>query len=208
MPRRPAFVFLDLGNVIVTFDRERAHRQMAGVAGVPLEAVQATLAATRLEERLERGLIDWDGFHAEFSRTIGTTPDPARLADAASDMFALNVEMLPVIAGLERAGIPIGILSNTCGIHWDHLLGKRYAILPGNVRATVLSHEVAAIKPEPAIYAAAATRAGVAPERIFFCDDIPAHVEAARGCGWDAEVFESATGLIDALHRRGLNLGV
>lgn len=208
MPRRPVFIFLDLGNVIVTFDREQAHRQMAGVAGVPLEAVQATLAATRLEERLERGAIDWPGFHAEFSRTIGTTPDSVLLADAASDMFSLNVEMLPVIAGLERAGIPIGILSNTCGIHWDHLLGKRYAILPGNVTATVLSHEVAAIKPEPAIYATATKVAGVAPDQIFFCDDIPAHVEAARACGWDAEVFESASGLIDALHRRGLNLGV
>ncbi|MEI6240283.1 MAG: HAD family phosphatase [Planctomycetia bacterium] len=208
MPRRPAFVFLDLGNVIVSFDRERAHRQMAAVAGVPVGAVQATLAATQLEQRLERGLIDWPGFHAEFSRHVGTTPDSALLADAASDMFSLNVDMLPVIAGLERAGIPIGILSNTCGIHWDHLLAKRYAILPGNVTATVLSHEVAAVKPEPAIYTAAAACVGVAPEQIFFCDDIPAHVDAARACGWDAEVFVSASGLLDALHRRGLNLGV
>lgn len=208
MLRRPAFVFLDLGNVIVTFDRPRAHRQMAAAAGVSPDAVQAALAATRLEERLEKGLVDWAGFHAEFSRHVGAVVDPAVLADAASDMFALNVEMLPVIAGLERAGMPIGILSNTCGVHWDHLLAKRYAILPGNVAAAVLSHEVSAVKPEPAIYATAAARVGVAPERIFFCDDIPSHVDAARACGWDAEVFESASGLIDALHRRGLNLGV
>jgi putative hydrolase of the HAD superfamily len=208
MPRRPAFVFLDLGNVIVMFDRERAHRQMAAVAGVPVEAVQATLAATQLEQRLEKGLIDWPGFHAEFSRHVGAAADPILLAAAASDMFTLNVEMLPVIAGLARAGVPIGILSNTCGIHWEHLLSKRYAILPGTAAVTVLSHEVSAVKPEPAIYAAAAAQVGVAPEQIFFCDDIPAHVEAARACGWDAEVFESAAGLIGALHRRGLNLGV
>jgi len=208
MPRRPDFVFLDLGNVIVMFDRERAHRQMAAVAGVPVEAVQATLAATQLEQRLERGLIDWPGFHAEFSRHVGAAANPTLLAAAASDMFTLNVEMLPVIAGLARAGVPIGILSNTCGIHWEHLLSKRYAILPGTATVTVLSHEVSAVKPEPAIYAAAAAQVGVAPERIFFCDDIPAHVEAARACGWDAEVFESASGLIGALHRRGLNLGV
>lgn len=208
MLRRPAFVFLDLGNVIVTFDRPRAYRQMAAAAGVSPEAVQAALAATRLEQRLEKGLVDWAVFHAEFSRHVGAVVDPAVLADAASDMFALNVEMLPVIAGLERAGVPIGILSNTCGVHWDHLLAKRYAILPGNVAATVLSHEVSAVKPEPAIYATAAARIGVAPERIFFCDDIPSHVDAARACGWDAEVFESASGLIDALHRRGLNLGL
>jgi len=208
MPRRPDFVYLDLGNVIVSFDRPRAHRQMAHVAGLTVEEVQAALAAAELEARLERGAIGWPEFHAEFSRLTGTNPTAASLAEAASDMFALNVAMLPVIAGLERAGIPIGILSNTCGIHWDHLLAKRYAVLPGNVVAAVLSHEVAAVKPEAAIYAAAASRAGVPPERIFFCDDIPAHVEAARACGWDAEVFESAAGLIDALDRRGLNLGL
>jgi putative hydrolase of the HAD superfamily len=208
MPRRPDFVYLDLGNVIVTFDRPRAHRQMADVAGLTVPAVQAAIAAGDLESRLERGAIDWPAFHAEFSRRTGTAPDPARLAEAASDMFALNVAMLPVIAGIERAGVPVGILSNTCDIHWNHLVAKRYAILPGNVVATVLSHEVAAVKPEAAIYEAAAARAGVTPERIFFCDDIPAHVEAARACGWDAEVFESAVGLIDALDRRGLNLGV
>jgi len=208
MPRRPDFVYLDLGNVIVTFDRPRAHRQMADVAGLTVPALQAALAAGDLEGRLERGAIDWPAFHAEFSRLTGTAPDPARLAEAASDMFALNVAMLPVIAGLERAGIPFGILSNTCGIHWDHLVGRRYAILPGNVVATVLSHEVAAVKPETAIYEAAAARAGVAPERIFFCDDIPAHVAAAREAGWDADVFRSAAGLIDALAARGLALGL
>lgn len=208
MPRRPAFVFLDLGNVVVSFDRARAHRQMADVAGVPVATVQEALAGGDLETRLERGLIDWPEFHADFSRRTDTSPDAGALADAASDMFALNVAMLPVIAGLERAGIPTGILSNTCGIHWTHLVSKGYAVLPGRFAATVLSHEVAAVKPDPAIYAAAAARVGVLPEDIFFCDDIPAHVAAARTCGWDAEVFESAAGLIDDLHRRGLNLGV
>jgi HAD superfamily hydrolase (TIGR01509 family) len=72
----------------------------------------------------------------------------------------------------------------------------------------VLSHEVRAIKPEPDIYHLAAQRAGVPPDRIFFCDDIPAHVDAARAAGWQAEVFTSAGGLIDALDRRGLKLGL
>lgn len=205
---RPEFVFLDLGNVIVSFDREKSFRQMAAAAGIDAALVRQAIEAGGLQEALERGAIDWPRFHEEFCRHTGTTPAPETLAQAASDMFALNIDMLPVIAGLERAGVPIGILSNTCGIHWNHLLASRYAVLPGNFVPTVLSHEVAAIKPEPAIYAHAAERIGVPPERIFFCDDIPAHVDAARAAGWDAEVFESASGLIDALDRRGLNLGV
>jgi HAD superfamily hydrolase (TIGR01509 family) len=81
-------------------------------------------------------------------------------------------------------------------------------VLPGNFVETVLSHEVAAIKPAPEIYARAAGLVGVPPERIFFCDDIPAHVDAARAAGWDAEVFTSAVGLADDLDRRGINLGM
>jgi putative hydrolase of the HAD superfamily len=116
--------------------------------------------------------------------------------------------MVPVIAGLARAGCPFGILSNTCAVHWNHLLAERPWVLAGGPREIVLSHEVGAMKPDRRIYDVAAARAGVPPERIFFCDDIPAHVAAAREAGWDAEVFRSAGGLIDALAGRGLPLGL
>lgn len=205
---RPEFVFLDLGNVIVSFDRDKAYRQMAEVAGIDQAAVRQAVEPTGLNEAIERGAIDWMAFHEAFCRHTGSTPSPDALARAASDMFALNVAMLPVIAGLERAGIPTGILSNTCAPHWDHLVASGYAVLPGNFVETVLSHEVAAIKPAPEIYARAAGLVGVRPERIFFCDDIPAHVDAARAAGWDAEVFTSAVGLADDLDRRGINLGM
>jgi uncharacterized circularly permuted ATP-grasp superfamily protein len=95
MPRRPAFVFLDLGNVIVMFDRERAHRQMAAVAGVPVEAVQATLAATQLEQRLEKGLIQRvtainrflaDIYHGQEILKAGLIPEDQIVAN---DQFAV-----------------------------------------------------------------------------------------------------------------------
>jgi len=206
--RTPQFVYLDLGNVIVNFDREHAVRQMARVAGIAPEATHAAVFEGGLQAKLERGEIDWPAFHDAFSRSTGSTSDPARLADAASDMFALNVAMLPVIAAIERAGCRTGILSNTCGPHWDHLLGKRYAVLPGRFSLLVLSHEVGALKPDRAIYETAARMAGVPPEGIFFTDDVPEHVEAARAAGWDAEVFVTAHRLADDLQRRGLNLGL
>ena len=207
-PPRPAFVFLDMGNVLVSFDQERAFRQMAEAGGVDITAIRSAVLEQGLQESLERGRIGWPEFHAEFSRRTGSTATPAALAHAASDMFALNIEMLPVIAGLERTGCGLGILSNTCGPHWEHLLARGFAVLPGNFQKIVLSHEVRAVKPEPEIFATATRLAGVPPERIFFCDDVPAHVEAARRAGWQAEVFTSAAALADALDRRGLKLGL
>jgi hypothetical protein len=37
---RPEFVYLDMGNVIVSFDRDRAFRQMAAVCGADSELVE------------------------------------------------------------------------------------------------------------------------------------------------------------------------
>ena len=102
----------------------------------------------------------------------------------------------------------MGLLSNTCAVHWEHLLAKRYAVIPGNCSIIVLSHEAGCMKPHPEIYRIAAQAAGVEPGRIFFTDDIPAHVQAAREAGWDAVLFESAAGLANDLDRRGINLGL
>ena len=64
------------------------------------------------------------------------------------------------------------------------------------------------MKPHPTIYEAAAAKAGVPADRIFFCDDIPAHVEAARAAGWDAEVFTGARQLVEQLAGRGVRMGL
>lgn len=204
----PAFVYLDLGNVVVLFDRGRAFAAMAAVSGAGAALVEETVIAGGLQRAIERGDIGWPEFHAEFCRRTGTRPDAEALAFAASDMFTLNVPLLPVIARCRRAGVPLGILSNTCDPHWRFLLAQRFAVLPGAFREVVLSHEERAAKPDPAIYAVAAARAGVPAERIFFCDDLAPHVDAARHAGWDAELFVSAHGLAEQLARRGLNLGL
>lgn len=203
----PAFVYFDLGNVLAMFDRDRAFCQMADVSGATPAAVREAVM-TGLQTDLESGRIDWPEFHAEFSRRTATRSDPALLATAAADMFWLNVSMLPMIAALQRARMPIGILSNTCEIHWRHILSRRWGVVPGGFREIVLSYEEGIAKPDARIFEAATTRAGVPPGRIFFCDDLPEHVEAAMEAGWDAEVFTSASALAVSLRGRGLHLGL
>ena len=155
---RPAFIYLDLGNVVVFFDRERAFRQMAAASGADVGTVRDVVMHAGLQQALERGDIRWPEFHAEFSRRTGTRCDPDALARAASDMFWLNVGVLPLIAACERAGVPMGILSNTCDPHWRFLTSGTYAVLPGGFREIVLSHEVGTAKPERSIYDLATAR--------------------------------------------------
>jgi HAD superfamily hydrolase (TIGR01509 family) len=54
----------------------------------------------------------------------------------------------------------------------------------------VYSHEVALKKPDPAIYALAASRLGVEPGEVVFLDDTPACVDGARAAGWHAVLHE------------------
>lgn len=208
MPAPPEFIFLDVGNVLLSFDHARGLRQIAGVSGVEPPFVEAFFADRDLQQRLEAGAISWPAAHAEFCQSTGSTVPLDQFSLAAGDIFGLRAEMLPVLAALRRLQMPVGLLSNSCEPHWQFICGSGYAFLPASFPITILSHEVAAAKPAPAIYARAVEAAGVPPDKIFFCDDIEANVAAARAVGWDAELFRSASQLIDDLTRRGLRLGL
>lgn len=206
--RCPAFIYLDLGRVIVDFDHAIAWENVAVLTGLAAADVQRFFTAEDRPRGIETGQLDWSDLHAAFVEEMATEVDADALAKAAGAIFTLRTEMLPVIAAIQRARVPLGILSNTCDIHWQHLLRCRYGILPGGLSPLVLSYEVGAMKPDPRIYVAAAEQAGVEARQIFFCDDIPAHVEAARVAGWDAEVFCSARQLIGQLSARGVPMSL
>ena len=59
-------------------------------------------------------------------------------------------------------------------------------------------------KPDPAIYALAASRFGRDPGTMLFIDDSLPNVISARDCGWHAHHFTSAAVLADDLRERGL----
>ena len=54
----------------------------------------------------------------------------------------------------------------------------------------VYSHEVGLAKPDPAVYALATRRLGVAPDEVVLLDDFAANVEGARAYGWHAVLHE------------------
>ncbi len=157
----------------------------------------------RLLARYERGAISTEGFYEAFCRTTGTRPDRAALTRAASDIFHLRTSMIPVAAHLRQAGYRLGILSNTCDIHWKHCR-KRFRLLGDLFAVHALSFRIGATKPDAAIFRAAAKMAGVEPGEIFFTDDIPGHVAGARAAGFDAVQFTSTPELVADLRARGL----
>ena len=206
--RTPSFIFFDLGNVVLNFSHEVGCEQMAEVAGLPVDEVRRFAFDSDMAVRYERGEISTRDFYDYFCEQTKTTPDFDRLIAAGSDIFSLNTPLLPVITQLFQRGHRMGILSNTCDMHWQSVSQGRFRILPPYFDTLALSFEIGAVKPDLEIYVAAAELAGVEPSEIFYTDDIAGHADGARAAGFDAEQFVSAAKLVADLNRRGLRLTV
>jgi putative hydrolase of the HAD superfamily len=198
----PEFIYFDLGNVLLYFDHEVGFRQIAQVAGLTPDRIRRALFDEGLLEAVEIGRLSRRESYDAFCKATGTCADAAHLERAGSDVFRLNVSILPVVAKLKDAGYRLGVLSNTCESHWRFVLANFKAVFPHAFEALALSFKLGACKPDERIYRGAAELAGVPPHKIFYCDDIPANVEAACRAGFDAVQYTDTPSLVAELRKR------
>jgi FMN phosphatase YigB (HAD superfamily) len=201
--RRPKFLYFDLGKVLVDFSLDQMLQQIGAVAGIGPEDVRAAVLGGGLMHAHESGRLSDRQFYEAFCAATDRRPDYDALAAAASEIFELHLPTLPLAAQLGQAGYPMGILSNTCAMHWEYCV-RRYRIVAEGFGVHALSYRIGAVKPEAAIFHAAAKLAGVRPEEIFFVDDIAEHVAGARAVGFDAVQFTTAEALSAELRQRGV----
>jgi HAD superfamily hydrolase (TIGR01509 family) len=199
----PKFLYFDLGKVLVDFSVQQMCRQMSAASGAAPEQVWQALFNDQLQKQYELGRISGQEFYETFCQKTGTRPDYHALETAASDIFVLNLAVVPLVAHLRQAGYPLGILSNTCRSHWEHCR-RRFRILAEDFDVCALSFEIGACKPEPAIFEAAAAAAGAAADEIFFVDDFAENVAGARAAGLDAVPYTTAAELAADLRKRGV----
>jgi HAD superfamily hydrolase (TIGR01509 family) len=101
-----------------------------------------------------------------------------RLLTAAG--WRAYADTVPVLRALREAGLPVAIVSNIGFDIRPVVAGLGFADL---VDAFVLSYEVGACKPDPAIFVAACDALGVAPASALMVGDTPADAGAVTtGC--------------------------
>lgn len=156
---------------------------------------------------------DWGDFdlgfigEAELTRRIAarTAWPEARLRAliaAVPDELRAQPAVLSLLLQLRQRGHPLSFLSNMPRSYADEL-ERRYPL--GHwFDSGLFSGRIGLSKPDPRVFAAAATHFGSPAESCLLIDDHPANVEAARGAGWQAELFVDAPGLQAALRARGL----
>jgi HAD superfamily hydrolase (TIGR01509 family) len=181
-------VFFDIGNVLLFFDKAKVAAKVRAALGDPKLDVAACFwtSAHSCTAPSEYGKLSPRQTYEAFRKHSGYAGDFPAFKKLWSEQFTLNRPAAAALAKLAKA-MPVYLLSNTNALHYEHF-EKRYAF-PGQVKGAVLSYQVGACKPEPAIYAAAVKMAGVKASECFFMDDLPANVEAARAFGMKAEVY-------------------
>ena len=200
----PEFIYFDLGNVLLTFDNQRACAQMSRVSGLPEGQLRDLFGEHDFQNQLERGETSFASVVESLGEFAGRSLDVAAMRHAYADIFDLVPGIVPVVARLAAANVRLGVLSNTSDPHWELITDGRFAILPAYFGTFALSFEIGAMKPDERIYEQAAKLANVAPSQIFFTDDRAENVEAASRAGWDAVLFESPGQVAEALTHRGV----
>lgn len=159
--------------------------------------------------RLRVGEGTHDDWHAVVAEGVAKAADEdsaqriiAALGERSPAQF--NDGMVPLIKALRRGGYRVGLCSNAAPGLEDDLI-NRYQIY-GLFNDVINSATVRLAKPDPRIFALAASRIRTPIERCFFTDDLAHNIEAARASGMTAYQFDNAANLRVALKDAGVRV--
>ncbi len=102
------------------------------------------------------------------------------------------------------ARVSVGCLSNTNALQWHGMISHWPLSALFEERYRFLSFELAAVKPDPEIYARVIKRLPVPSDRVLFLDDNPLNIESARASGLTAEPAIAVDGARAVLTLYGL----
>jgi len=185
----------------------------------PLELLRETLPRRASNDDLARGLAaelfqgyaphgDWAGFdRGELGagalarrvarRTRLTEAEVLAFVQAVPAHLEPIAETVALLGRLKAAGHRLFYLSNMPAPFADHLLCS-HAFMAW-FEDGVFSSQLQLMKPQPAIFHAAARRFGLAPHELVFVDDVAYNVDTARALGWQAIWFRDAAQCAAAL---------
>lgn len=196
------WIVFDLGGVVIDVDFNQFYSALPS-------SVQDSASARKKD--VVQAFNDYEGASGRVA--------PGVLFDALRKIFAHAVDDQQIIAainavlGKEKKDVcalieklssryRIACLSNTNHIHWE-VLTTRYPVF-AHFTLSLASHVLGHSKPDPRIYVEAQSLLGAPPESLFFVDDKPENVRAARDLRWNATVYSDYAALETALSQSGV----
>lgn len=107
-----------------------------------------------------------------------------------------------IVERLAQAGVPLFCLTNFGDEFWQ--MFRPTQPIFDHFADIIVSGVEKVAKPDPRIYEIVEERSGRDGDALFFTDDNPANIAAARARGWDAHLFTDAASLEAQLQNAGL----
>ena len=196
-------IVFDFGNVVSFFDHRLTTNRLAAHAGIPAEALHASLFGTSLEEEYESGKLTTAEFLSQIRETCKLSCADEVVAQAWADVFRLNEAISDLLPRL-KPHYCLLLGSNTNELHAQQFR-RQFAEILGNFNALVLSHEIGVRKPQSGFFEHCQRLAGSAAAESLFIDDLAANVAGARACGWHGIVYTGSAQLHHELTALGVN---
>lgn len=201
-PEKPSAIVFDIGRVLFDWNlRHLFEKLIADPAELDWFLANVVTEEWHFQSDGGRPLADM------VPELIARFPEHAPLIDAYVERFN---ETLPhaipgthdLVRRLSDTGVPLFALTNFGAEFWRGFRPRQP--LFDLFADVVVSGEERVAKPDPRIYEIAEARFGHDPQALFFTDDNPHNVAAARARGWRAHLFADAAALEAELAANGL----
>ncbi len=190
-------IIFDIGNVLIEY-RWRDMLRDHGMEEARIEDFAKNVFMDPLWEEFDLGNMPYEDIVAAYVKKY---PDWA----AEIDWFLHHTELMHIIrhsvgellGKLKEAGYDLYLLSNYSEVLLNnHTEG---AAFKEHIAGGVISYQVHAIKPDPAIYQHLFEKYNLKPEECLFFDDRQANVDGAKACGMDAILVTSEKQLVSEI---------
>ncbi len=200
--RPPAAVVWDVGHVLYDWDIRHLYAKLIDDPA-RLDWFLATVVTREWHFQHDRGRP----FAETSAELIAAFPAERALIEAYGPRW---LETIPgpvdgthaLVERLHQAGVRQVGITNFSAEFWATF--RPTAPLFDRFSDIVVSGEEKLVKPDPAIWALAERRFGLAGSDLFLIDDNPANVAGALAAGWRAHRFTDAATLAMALRAEGL----
>ena len=215
-------LIFDCGNVLVSFNRMIACRQLAEFCPLSAEEIFQMSFEGDLLKRYEKNEVSSEQFFNLARHALGAKPELTftKFKQIWNSIFSENklignliADKLPIKLADKIADLPINphaylgvgvkflILSNTNEMHWEYMF--QLPIIADNFadKNCVLSFRVGARKPEEKIYREALARSDCQPNEIIYIDDMSENIEGFTKFGINTINYNCQTDSIEKLEK-------